>query len=123
MKVRVNKHKLAEKLLSMREEYPAAFRAALLQEAMLIFTASQELVPVDTGRLRASGGVSPPMGPSGTVVIYFGANYALAVHELHSSKGKYLEIPFKQALPGLAARMAKRTELLAARGVGIGRSS
>lgn len=70
--------------------------AALFIEGAEIFAASQELVPVDTGRLRASGLVFITGRSSGGVSISaqdlslwisYGTNYALAVHEGRASGG------------------------------------
>ena len=47
-------------LEAAREKSPLAVAQAIWEEANLIFAKSQILVPVDTGVLRGSGGVSAP---------------------------------------------------------------
>ncbi len=104
------------------KRWPAAFNAAIYEEASAIFAESQRRVPVDTGRLRASGGVSPPEegGLNAVVSIYYGTDYALAVHERHGTKSGYLLDPFMERFTGMADRVAKRTEEIEASGVGLG---
>lgn len=103
-------------------------RRGLYQEAEKIMTASKELVPVDTGTLRASGHVQLPVqrgvrvsvdlgygGPAGRGNL--GASnrepvgYAVIVHEklnVHHTVGqaKYLEVPLQRAKPGMSRRIA-----------------
>ena len=104
----------------MRSKYPGAFAAALFQKGAEIFAESQEEVPVDTGRLRSSGGVYPPRFIRWPVVrIGYGTRYGLYVHEdsnarhgpvIGRGKGqtyKYLEDPFKRALPMLHIKILR----------------
>lgn len=102
-----------------KEKSPLAVAQAIWEQANLIFAKSQVLVPVDTGVLRGSGGVSAPQqGASGYYVdIFYGgpaAPYALYVHEIignyHKSptQAKYLEEPFMQALPEMQRNIASR---------------
>ncbi len=90
-------------------EAPKAVAQAIYEEAQVIFAKSQVLVPVDTGVLRGSGGVSAPqMGNQGYFVdIFYGgpaASYALFVHEIignyHNppTQAKYLEQPVMEAM-------------------------
>lgn len=92
---------------------------AIWEEANRIFAKSQILVPVDTGVLRGSGGVSAPQsdGQNLYVDIYYGgpaAPYALLVHEIQGNyhnpptQAKYLEQPFMEALPDIQKNMANR---------------
>jgi len=92
---------------------------AILEEATNIFNKSQILVPVDTGALRGSGGVSAPIYSSGGVAVdvFYGgpaASYALIVHEIQEyyhnppTQAKYLEQPFMEALPNIQKNMASR---------------
>jgi hypothetical protein len=107
---------------------------ALFREAEEIMGDSKDnYVPVDFGTLRNSGFVDLPViqGTRVTVRAGFGgpaAPYALAVHENPRSgktggvspqgkkyqhfaavgQWKYLEIPFRQALRGMDARLARR---------------
>jgi hypothetical protein len=96
-----------------------AFEEVLFEIAMIVFTQSQYLVPVDTGTLRASGSVTKRMrlrgGDKMVIWITYGgpaAKYALHVHENVLSRheaptsAKYLEIPFNLVKP----RMKKLVE-------------
>jgi hypothetical protein len=100
---------LVSALQAGKEQTPRAIAQAIYEEANLIFARSQVLVPVDTGVLRGSGGVSSPqMGTQGYFVdIYYGgpaAPYALYVHEIignyHNppTQAKYLEQPVMEAM-------------------------
>lgn len=102
-----------------KEQSPLAVAQAIWEEANLIFARSQTLVPVDTGVLRGSGGVSAPQrGTEGYFVdIYYGgpaAPYALYVHEIignyHNppTQAKYLEEPLVQAIPEIQKNIAGR---------------
>jgi hypothetical protein len=102
-----------------KQQSPLAVAQAIWEEANLIFARSQTLVPVDTGVLRGSGGVSAPQrGIDGYFVdIYYGgpaAPYALYVHEIignyHNppTQAKYLEEPLVQAIPEIQKNIAGR---------------
>ena len=107
-----------KKFAKMQTKYPGAFNLALFQCGLEIFTESQAEVPVDTGRLRASGAVFPPQNffdPK--VIISYGTRYALPVHEILTArhgpeigrgkgqKAKYLEDPFKRYMKYFRTRM------------------
>ena len=98
---------------------PRAIAQAIWEEANSIFAKSQILVPVDTGVLRGSGGVSAPqMGNEGYFVdIFYGgpaAPYALYVHEIignyHNppTQAKYLEQPLMEAQSTLQQNIKDR---------------
>ena len=100
---------LVNALKAGKEDTPQAIAQAIYEEANVIFAKSQVLVPVDTGVLRGSGGVSAPqMGSQGYFVdIFYGgpaASYALYVHEIignyHNppTQAKYLEQPVMEAM-------------------------
>ena len=100
---------LVNALEAGKENTPQAIAQAIWEEANLIFAKSQILVPVDTGVLSGSGGVSAPqMGAQGYFVdIFYGgpaAPYALYVHEIignyHNppTQAKYLEQPVMEAM-------------------------
>jgi hypothetical protein len=106
-------------LEAAREKSPLAVAQAIYEEANLIFARSQVLVPVDTGVLRGSGGVSAPQkGTTGYFVdIFYGgpaASYALYVHEIIGNyhkpptQAKYLEQPFMEALPQIQNNLSRR---------------
>ena len=100
-------------------EAPKAVAIAIYEEANVIFAKSQVLVPVDTGALRGSGGVSAIQG-SGQgmyVDIFYGgpaAPYALYVHEIignyHKAptQAKYLEQPFMESLAQIQNNISRR---------------
>jgi hypothetical protein len=100
---------LVNALKAGKEDTPRAIAQAIWEEANVIFAKSQILVPVDTGVLRGSGGVSAPqMGNQGYFVdIFYGgpaASYALYVHEIIGNyhkpptQAKYLEQPVMEAM-------------------------
>ncbi len=100
---------LVNALKAGKEDTPQAIAQAIYEEANVIFARSQVLVPVDTGILRGSGGVSSPQqGDKGYFVdIFYGgpaAPYALYVHEIignyHNppTQAKYLEQPVMEAM-------------------------
>lgn len=106
-------------LRSAQLEAPKAVAQAIWEEANLIFAKSQILVPVDTGVLRGSGGVSAPQGTGKLtyVDIFYGgpaAPYALYVHEIignyHNppTQAKYLEQPFMESLAQIQNNIARR---------------
>jgi hypothetical protein len=107
---------MRKELKELGRKYPEAAAEALYQEGLAIERASVPLVPVDTGRLRATHYVAPTadlgMGRLVTQVGY-GADYALPVHERmsahhESGQAKFLETPFKAAMGGMADRLAAR---------------
>jgi hypothetical protein len=111
--------KLASMLSSVGPEAPKVVSTVLLEEANVIFNRSQVLVPVDTGALRGSGGVSAPIpvpGGVGVDIFYGGpaASYALFVHEIQHfyhnppTQAKYHEQPFMERLPDIQKNMAAR---------------
>jgi len=110
---------LQKALKEGKEQSPKAIAQAIWEEANLIFAKSQVLVPVDTGVLRGSGGVSAPQqGPQGFYVdIFYGgpaAPYALYVHEIIENyhkpptQAKYLEQPLMEAQAELQNRIKDR---------------
>jgi hypothetical protein len=106
-------------LRSAQLNAPKAVAIAIYEEANVIFAKSQVLVPVDTGALRGSGGVSAIQG-SGQgmyVDIFYGgpaASYALYVHEIIGNyhkpptQAKYLEQPFMQSLAEIQNNISRR---------------
>jgi hypothetical protein len=110
---------LAKVLEAARQSGPGALMAALYQEAEDIMTvAKQDYVPVDTGALRASGFVEPPVGSgeNASITLGFGSDavgYAVLVHEDLTKRhkvgqAKYLEIPLRAAAQGMEAVLAQR---------------
>lgn len=96
-----------------------ALDAALYQEASNVIAHSQQdLVPVDTGTLKASGTVLPPerVGSRTTVTLGYGGaakDYAEIQErreDFHHKVGQahYLEQAVMDAVPGLGERLAAR---------------
>lgn len=115
-------------LARLANDFPEATAAALYEEGVAIEAASVPLVPVDTGRLRATHYTTPPtdsgtaLGP--VVTVGYGTDYALPVHErmdVHHDTGqaKYLETPLKAAASGFAGRMAARIKRMVEAGKGL----
>ena len=103
----------AFRVLSRR--YRAAFGSALYMQAQVIMAQSKRLVPVDTGRLRATGYVGPPESRGlfkMVVQLGYGTEYALPVHENEDARhtpgltAKFLEKPANDAAPKAARRIA-----------------
>jgi hypothetical protein len=110
---------LVNALTAGKKDAPQAIAQAIWEEANVIFAKSQILVPVDTGVLRGSGGVSAPqMGSQGYFVdIFYGgpaASYALYVHEIIGNyhkpptQAKYLEQPVMEAMSTLQENLKGR---------------
>ena len=106
---------------------PKAMARALFTEANLIMGEAKKQTPVDSGNLRASGHVQPPVETPGKVSVTLGfggpaggggantadVGYAVLVHEDLQAKhkvgnAKYLERPMLAAAKGLEGRLAKR---------------
>ncbi len=95
--------------------------AALMQVAEEEMGESKQRTPVDTGALRDSGFVEPPVfDPTGVSVrLGFGGpaiDYAVAVHENLEShhdvgQAKFLESVLLESAPFLAQRIAARMNL------------
>lgn len=84
-----------------------ALVAALYQEGLDLDAKSVRLCPVDTGRLRSTHFVSPPVNKNRPrVEVGYGTNYALYVHEDHKP---FLRTAAEEAQTGYEARLAKRT--------------
>lgn len=101
------------RLERLRDDIPKEAARALYREAHAIFRASQRIVPVDKGFLRASGVLEGPT--NGEVLIGYGgpaASYAIYVHEDPEARHKpgksykYLEKPLYAAIPGMEQRIA-----------------
>lgn len=95
--------------------FPEAVGVGLYLEGEQIMSQSKRETPVDTGRLRSTGYVAPPVrrGTQILVVLGYGTNYAVFVHENLQArhkvgKAKYLQDPLEAAYVGLGMRVAKR---------------
>ena len=94
---------------------------AFWQEGQEIIREAMEIVPVDTGRLRATiPAVShlEKTNTTATVVIGCGTNYGLYVHEnlmaRHNppTQAKFLEVPILQHAPAIPANIIARVSKL-----------
>lgn len=109
---------LVNVLKRLGKDAPNALAKALFKEGEQIMAKSKRLVPVDTGALRASGHVQPPVivGKKVSVTLGYGgaaAPYAVFVHEKPArhnppTQWKYLETPLNEAIPTMARRLAIR---------------
>jgi len=100
--------KLTEKLINLSVSFPYAFRAALFEEATIILAHAKAYAPYKTGQLYRSGRAYTSSDKDPKINVQFLAPYALAVHERHRTKGKFLERAVNEALGGMARRIAKR---------------
>jgi hypothetical protein len=96
-----------------------AANAALYQEANSIMNESKQIVPVDTGVLKASGRVEKPVDDGYTIGVTLGyggaaSAYAEIVHEDPTARHKpgkqykYLEVPILNRLPQLKKNVTER---------------
>ena len=96
---------------------PADLAGALFEEGEGIMGKAKKDTPVDTGRLRSTGHVVPPVvrGTEANVTLAFGTDYAVFVHEIRDAshvvgRSKFLEANVKAAMRGMSARIARRTK-------------
>jgi hypothetical protein len=99
----------------LQQKLDDAAKRALADTAVKVLLDSQELVPVDTGALKASGAISEVKETNDgyEVVISYNTDYAARVHEdldanhPHGGQAKYLEVPFHQAGETLATALSR----------------
>jgi len=107
---------MRRRLASITNGFNMAVEKALREEAEEIMRRSKnEFVPVDTGTLKNSGFVNDVQrkGDDVSVVLGYGGAaeaYALAVHEGHKQKPKYLERPINEAVGGMDRRIAAKVK-------------
>ena len=101
------------------DRYLRAVGGAVFLEASRVMGVSIREVPVDTGRLRATGFVTPPDVTTRDVSVQlgYGTEYAVPVHERtevqhRTGKAKYLSDPLNAAQSGAARRIARDTRTL-----------
>lgn len=136
---------LMKALKKEKKKNPDGLMVALYWEALKIFAESQEEVPVDTGRLRASGLVFPETDRQ-KVTVSYGTAYAVKIHEAteldakrharaelalsnpgvkikgaQTGKSKYLQDPFERASSGMMRRVLVNAKK--ARNMGLGAES
>jgi hypothetical protein len=89
-----------------------------------VFPLTQELVPVDTGALKATGRVEPGDSQNETVIWYgdsaveddAAVDYAAAVHEIEEHKhmpptqAKFVQQPLEESVPRLQRRAGQAFE-------------
>lgn len=132
----VRGHKeMMKRLKTLQKKFPDQIEVALRLEGERVMKDSKtNYVPVAEGVLRSTGYVGDPVrkGDDVSVSLTYGgaaAPYATALHEHPSESSpptwegkalvftkegtgpKYLEIPLKNAIPGMADRMAKTLDL------------
>ncbi len=116
---------LRKALGKSRRDSVGALTAALYQMGFAIMGRSKRLVPVDTGRLRASGYVAPPVGGAlePVVEIGYGTNYAVPVHERTEVNHPVGQAMFlKKAVDDLSQGFARKVATLGAENLRRGRS-
>jgi hypothetical protein len=103
-----------------------ALAAAVYQEGEAVLTLAKEKCPVDTGRLRATGYVAPPVqdGDRLSCETGFGTDYAIYVHENLAAahpvgEAKFLEKALLERSSGFLERLARRAQLNASAGVSV----
>jgi HK97 gp10 family phage protein len=89
-----------------RDVAPKAAERAMLETAVAILTTSQQIVPVDTGALRASGGVE--VVSRDTVNVGYGEEYAPYVEygTVNQDAQPYLTPAFEQNVETFKQRLA-----------------
>jgi hypothetical protein len=122
-------------LAALVRDLDSATPVALYQEAQDIMRESKRQVPVDTGRLRATGYVTPPQKDEqgrDYVELGYGTDYALYVHEIPppeegaphprqiqpgtrtarhvTGKWKYLEDPIKERADRIPENIRRRAQ-------------
>ena len=120
------KESVIRNLLSLTARMKGAAAAALYQEGLAVDADSVKRTPVDTGRLRATHYVTPPVQRGDDVIVEVGngTEYAVYVHErteLRHTTGeaKFLQNALNARSSGFKERLAKRTRLNLKRGVVI----
>lgn len=112
---------LSRALDRLRQQALPALALALQQEARSILEASQQLVPVDTGALRASGVTEGPEmdGSTVTMTIRYGDHGRLAYaaaqefrtdYQHPHGQSHYLSQATFEAVGGMAQRLADHIE-------------
>jgi hypothetical protein len=102
---------ILSRLSRASKAYKDATEAAIYQKGLAVNATAAPLVPVDTGRLRASGYVAPPEG--GMVEVGYGADYAVPVHERTEighkvGQAKFLETAVNEHRSGYEEWIAKK---------------
>ena len=125
MKIRGDKE-LRARLMEYAKKYPEATAAALYQEGFGVMRVSQRKVPVDTGRLRATGYVAPPQEGRGGVYVElgYGTTYGIYVHERTELKhkvgeAKFLQKALQERSSGYFRRLAAKVKRNVTAGVGV----
>ena len=107
---------MLERVKKSDKDVKGAVAAAIYQEGLAIEAESVHLVPVDTGRLRASHYVAPPEDiENPTCEAGYGTDYAAYVHERTElnhpvGQSQFLKEPLDKAKQGYAERLRKRAD-------------
>ena len=114
-------------LARARKAFRRSLGAALYHEGSALLAQSLKLVPVDTGRLRSTGYVSPPEDEVGGVFVEvgYGTDYAVRQHEDSSlrhrvGQAKFLQQPFEESERGMLMRLQADMRRIASVGGGFG---
>lgn len=107
---------MRRRMEAMTREVPERAGKALHEEGESVLAASQAIVPVETGALKETGRVTEVEIGDGeiAVAVTYGDEtvlYAAAVHESESPGAKYLERPLRDAVGGMARRLADRIKV------------
>lgn len=107
-------------------EAPEALAAAVYQEGLAIEANATKRTPVDTGRLRATHYVTPPVrqGDRLVVEVGYGTEYAVYVHEVTDAahgtgEAKFLEKAMNERASGYLERLARRAKKNVLEGKGM----
>lgn len=98
-----------------RREFLSRVVSAVNEEASDLFSATQAVVPVISGKLKASGEVSPavidPSTGAISATVSYSTIYAARVHELPTGQHpKYIEGPLAELAHGLMERIASKVK-------------
>lgn len=116
-----------KRLEEMTRRYRAATAAALYQEGLALDARANanDMIPVDTGRMRATHYVAPPTIRGGRlfVEIGYGTSYAIYVHERTDlahrvGRAGWLRAALNERAAGFPERLAARIKRNVATGVG-----
>ena len=118
-----NTNEVSRNLKLVGERAIAEAAKALHQEHEMIITEAKKRTPVDTGALRSSGHVKPPVFGAHTVVSEGGfggaaAPYAILVHENLKShhnpptRAKFYESALLDSIPDMDRRLAAKIRAL-----------
>jgi hypothetical protein len=104
--------KINKAFKKMEKAHPMAARAALFNEAQDMGFEIYPLIPIDTGELRASFGITPPIGRR-AIFIGVGVPYGVHVHERTDlnhkapTQAKFIEVVWNRRKGALIERVGE----------------